>query len=173
MSERRQFLRDVIRRIIVHDTGLQMAVVKSALKVVLLGRQPAHDGKSPQDVFTITIDARVKRCGWEVRLLVPTGTETQMQTRPALPLIKAVARVHRWPERIMCGEFQSRHSIAQFAKVDQRYAGRILQFAFLAPDIVAAILEGRQPVDLTVQKLLRGLPLGWAEQRKRLGFLSE
>src|ERR1700730_9079937 len=72
--------------------------------------------------------------------------------RPALPLIKAVARVHRWPERIMRGEFQSRHSIAQFAQVDQRYAGRILQFAFLAPDIVEAILEGRQRADLTVQK---------------------
>ena len=73
----------------------------------------------------------------------------------------------------MRGEFRSRKLVAQFAKVDQRYAGRILQFAFLAPDIVEAILEGRQPPDLTVQKLLRGLPLGWAEQRRRLGFLSE
>ena len=42
--------------------------------------------------------------------------------------------------------------------------------AFLAPDIVEAILDGRQPADLTVQKLLRSLPLAWAEQRQRLGF---
>ena len=126
-----------------------------------------------QGVFTITIDARVKRCGWEVRLVVPGGNGTQMPNRPALPLIKAVARVHRWPERIMRGEFQSRYSIAQFAQVDQRYAGRILQFAFLAPVIVEAILEGCQPADMTVQKLLRGMPLSWAEQLKRLGFPSE
>jgi len=172
MTERRQFLRDVIRRIIVHDTGLLMAVVKSALKAVLLGEQPAHDRKSQQDVFTITIDARVKRCGWEVRLVVPTGSGSQTSARPALPLIKAIARVHRWPEKIVRGEFQSRRSIAQCLKVDQRYAGRILQFAFLAPDIVEAILEGRQPADLTVQKLLRGLPPNWDEQRKLLGFVS-
>jgi DNA invertase Pin-like site-specific DNA recombinase len=172
-SEQREFLCNVIGRIDVHETELQMAVVQSALRAVLLGEQPAHDGKSLQDVFTITMDARVKRCGWEVRLVVPAGSATQMPARPALPLIKAVARVHRWPERIMRGEFRSRQLVAQFVKVDQRYAGRILQFAFLAPDIVEAILEGRQPPDLTVQKLLRGFPLGWAEQRKRLGFPSE
>jgi DNA invertase Pin-like site-specific DNA recombinase len=173
MAEQREFLRDVIGRIAVHETGLQMAVIQPALRAALLGEQRAHSGKSAQSVFTITIDAKVKRCGWEVRLVVPAGTGTQAPARPALPLIKAVARVHRWPERIMRGEFQSRQSIAQFARVDQRYAGRILQFAFLAPDIVEAILEGRQPADLTVQKLLCGFPFGWAEQRKRLGFLSE
>ncbi len=139
----------------------------------MLGEKPVLGGKNTQDIFTITIDARVKRCGWEVRLVVPVGTGTQMSTRPVLPLIKAVARVHRWPERIIRGEFRSRQLVAQFAKVDQRYAGRILQFAFLAPDIVDAILEGRQPADLTVQKLLRGFPLSWAEQRKRLGILNE
>ena len=170
MSEQREFLRNVICRIVVHESELQMTVVQSALRALLLGEQPVHSGKSMQDVFTITIGARVKRCGWEVRLVIPAGTGTQMPTRPALPLIKAVARVHRWPERIMRGEFRSRQLVAQFAKVDQRYAGRILQFAFLAPDIVEAILEGRQPADLTVQKLLRGFPLGWPEQRKRLGF---
>jgi site-specific DNA recombinase len=173
LAEQRELLRDVIRGIVVHDTGLQMAVFQSAFRAALLSEQPSPNGKNTQDVFTITIVARVKRCGWEVRLIVPTGTGAQMPARPALPLIKAVARVHRWPERIMRGEFQSRHSIAQFAQVDQRYAGRILQFAFLAPDIVEAILEGRQPADLTVQKLLRGLPLSWAEQRKRLGFAGE
>ena len=173
MAEQREFLHGVIGRIVVHKTGLQMTVVQTALRVALLGEQPTRSCKSMQDVFTITIAAQIKRCGWEVRLVVPAGTGTQMPHRASLPLVKAVARVHRWPEKIMRGEFRSRKLVAQFAKVDQRYAGRILQFAFLAPDIVEAILEGRQPPDLTVQKLLRGLPLGWAEQRRRLGFLSE
>jgi len=172
MAEQREFLRDVIGRIIVHETGLQMAVIQPTLRAALLGEQPAHGGKSTQDVYTITIDARVKRCGWEVRLVVPAGTGTQVPHRASLPLVKAVARVHRWTEKIMDGGFQSRQSIAQFVQVDQRYAGRILQFAFLAPDIIEAILEGRQPAELTVQKLLRGLPLSWAEQRKRLGFMA-
>jgi site-specific DNA recombinase len=123
-----------------------------------------------EDVFVIAVDARVKRCGWEVRLVVPGGSAGEPSQRPMQPLIKAVARVHGWPEKISRGEFQSRESIARALSVDQRYAGRILQFAFLAPDIVEAILDGRQPADLTVQKLLRGFPLDWNEQRRKLGF---
>jgi hypothetical protein len=45
-----------------------------------------------------------------------------------------------------------------------------LECAFLAPDIVQAILDGRQPSDLTWKKLTRHIPLNWVEQRQRLGF---
>jgi hypothetical protein len=90
--------------------------------------------------------------------------------KPVPALIKAITRVHQWPEKIVSGEFKGRHSIAQQTGIEERYAGRILNCAFLAPDIIEAILEGRQQADLTVQKLLRALPLDWTEQRKRLGF---
>jgi hypothetical protein len=169
VAEQRELLQRVIKQIILIEPGLQIVIIRSALRAALLG-QPLAIGKSTQDVFTITIDAQIKRCGGEVRLVVPSGSETQMPKRPSLPLIKAVARAYRWPEMIMRGEFQSRQSVAQFEDVDQRYAGRILQFAFLAPDIVESILEGRQPADLTVQRLLCGFPLNWAEQRKALGL---
>ncbi len=169
IAEQREFLQRVIKQITLLESGLQIAITQSALRATLLG-QPPMLGKSTQDLFTITIDAQLKRCGGEVRLVIPSGAEIQMPRRQSLPLIKAVARAHRWPEKIMRGEFQSRQSVAKFAEVDQRYAGRIIQFAFLAPDIVEAILEGRQPVDLTVQKLLHGFPLEWAQQRKHLGF---
>jgi site-specific DNA recombinase len=173
MTEQREFLCNVLGRIVVHETKLEVEIIPSELSRFLLGEKPAPSGRSTQDVFTIPVDARVKRCGWEVRLVVPGGTGTQIPARPSLPLVKAVARVHRWPERIMNGEFQSRQSIAEFTKVDPRYAGRILQFAFLAPDIIEAILEGSQPPDLTVHKMLRGFPLSWTEQRKRLGLTAQ
>jgi hypothetical protein len=48
-----------------------------------------------------------------------------------------------------------------------------LPLAFLAPDIVEAILQGRQPVELTALRLKRTrLPLSWVEQRRLLGFES-
>ena len=52
------------------------------------------------------------------------------------------------------------------------YATRLLRLSFLAPGIVAAILEGRQPPELTANKLMRDtrLPLEWTAQRQRLGF---
>ncbi|HEY1779075.1 MAG TPA: hypothetical protein VGG79_01355 [Roseiarcus sp.] len=44
--------------------------------------------------------------------------------------------------------------------------------SYLAPEIVIAILNGRQPVELTATKLIADtrLPLDWTEQHKTLGF---
>ena len=165
----RELLQRVIKQIILLESGLQIAIIQPALRAALLG-QPTIVGKSTQELFTIAIDAQLKRCGGEIRLVIASGTEIQRPRRQSVPLIKAVARAYRWPEKIMHGEFQSRQSVAQFADVDQRYAGRILQFAFLAPDIVEAILDGRQPAELTVQKLLRGVPMSWAEQHRHFKF---
>jgi site-specific DNA recombinase len=168
-AEQRGFLQSVIRRIVVREAELQITLSQSALWAALRAEPPTA-GSSGQDTFTMTINAALKRCGWEVRLIVPSGSGAEIPKRPCLPLIKAVARVHRWPEKIMCGALQGRPSSAQFTKASQRYARCVLPLAFLAPDIVEAILAGRQPADLSVQKMLRDLPLSWAEQRKRLGF---
>jgi hypothetical protein len=58
--------------------------------------------------------------------------------------------------------------------VSGSYASRIIRLAFLAPDMLSAIMEGRQPKDLTAIRLLqeccRGLPVDWQQQRSVLGF---
>jgi site-specific DNA recombinase len=176
-AEHREFLSDVVARIVVHDISLELAIIQSALRDALLGdrrsripNRESHVEKRTKDVFKLTIDASLKRCGGEVRLIVPADSRTEAPARPASSLIKAVARAHPWPEKIIRGELTGLRSIAQLTGLDEHYAGRILNCSFLAPDIVEAVLDGRQPADLTVQKLLRALPLGWAEQRKRLEF---
>ena len=55
--------------------------------------------------------------------------------------------------------------------MDRSFVARTLQLANLAPDIVKAIWENRQPVSLTLDKLRRGIPDSWEEQRKL--FLAE
>lgn len=57
--------------------------------------------------------------------------------------------------------------------VTKRYVAHIMRLAFLAPDIVEAILDGRQPADLELERLLRGIPVGWPEQRRALGFARD
>jgi hypothetical protein len=56
--------------------------------------------------------------------------------------------------------------------ISRSYLTRLARLAFLAPDIVCAILEGRQPAQLTAARMIRitQLPLDWSEQRKALGF---
>jgi DNA invertase Pin-like site-specific DNA recombinase len=176
-TEHREFLSAVIARIVVHETSLEIAIVQPALREALLGDQSSRRAKRERtlekrtkDVFKLMIDAKVKRCGGEVRLLVPADSATEAPARPASSLIKAVARAHPWPEKIIRGELTGLRSIAQLTSLDEHYAGRLLNCSFLAPDIVEAILDGRQPADLTVQKLLHSLPLAWTEQRQSLGF---
>ncbi|HSD34359.1 MAG TPA: recombinase family protein, partial [Alphaproteobacteria bacterium] len=62
--------------------------------------------------------------------------------------------------------------IAKTEGVDRSHVSRVLRLAFLAPDIVEAIVDGRHPVELTAKRLLlrENLPLDWREQRRRLGF---
>ena len=63
-------------------------------------------------------------------------------------------------------------ALAQQEGVSRSYFTRLLRLSYLAPDITEAILDGRQPRDLTAEELLAHsrLPLAWHDQRTVLGF---
>jgi len=85
-------------------------------------------------------------------------------------LIKTIAQAHEWRDRLIEGI--SVADLARELRLDDGEISRVLSLAFLAPDIIAAILNGQQPVELTTKHLkrLKPLPLAWTEQRQRLGF---
>ncbi len=94
-------------------------------------------------------------------------------SNPDARLIATPARAHHWSEELRTGVASSVGDLVTRHGVDQGDVSRCLPLAFLAPDIVEAILQGRQPVELTVLRLKRiGLPLSWVEQRCLLGFES-
>jgi hypothetical protein len=69
-----------------------------------------------------------------------------------------------------------RHAYEEIANaygISGQHVARLLPLAWLAPDIVEAILDGRQPKALTVKRLLAKLPMDWADQRRALGFESK
>jgi hypothetical protein len=86
--------------------------------------------------------------------------------------VKAIVRGRQWFEDLASGRAGSVAEIAEAEAVGDRYVGRLIPLAFLAPDIVARILSGTQPVDLTTENLTKriNLPLAWTEQRTLLGF---
>ena len=71
------------------------------------------------------------------------------------------------------GEFSSIRQIADREHSDERYVARVLKLAFLAPDLTAAILDGRQPAPLTADVLIKmsDLPCSWAAQRHHFSFV--
>ena len=76
-------------------------------------------------------------------------------------LILAIARAKTWMQGFLDGDTRT---------LNDAHVRRLLRFGFLAPDIVEAIVEGRQPRALTVRRLLQGSPCAWADQRKVFGF---
>ena len=84
----------------------------------------------------------------------------------------AICRARRWLHQLNTDGNPTIASLARHAGVDDGEISRILPLAFLAPDIVEDIVEGRQPVELTVRTLIRlkPLPTVWAEQQLALGF---
>jgi ParB-like chromosome segregation protein Spo0J len=93
-------------------------------------------------------------------------------SRPDPDFIKAVANAHVWARQLIRGEVASIAGIALREGLSRSHASRLLDLAFLSPDIVEAILEGRQPPGLNVKVLTRrrSLPLCWKDQRRILGF---
>jgi site-specific DNA recombinase len=87
-------------------------------------------------------------------------------------LIKAVVRAYAWFEMLKNRTVESITDIAKVEDVQRTYPSRIMPLAFLAPDITEAILKGRQPIDLSLDRPLAAmpLPLAWDAQRTALGF---
>lgn len=83
-------------------------------------------------------------------------------------LLKALARAHRWRQKIEGGGYASITELAKAEGVNESYACRILRLSLLAPSIVTAILNGRHDSDVMLKQLLKPLPAQWYEQLKAL-----
>ena len=99
-------------------------------------------------------------------MIVPPNPPSATPSSNIKPsLLKALARAQAWCEKVFEGRALDQRSLAQQAGFTERYVGKVLPCAFLAPDIIEAILEGRQPDDLTFAKLCRNIPFSWSAQR--------
>jgi hypothetical protein len=99
------------------------------------------------------------------------GSQTTRQA-PDDRLIRQIAKSHDWFERLTPGKAKSIRDIAMAEGVTNSYVRKVIHRAFLAPDIVRAILNGTQPQELNLESLRKfiPLPIDWNEQRKLLGF---
>lgn len=179
-AEVQEFVRRVLRRVVVHTDRVEIQASKRELRAALTDghlassdrTQSERKEESSSDLILLEVEARLKRCGREMRLLIPPDQRSEARPQLVAPLLKAVARAHEWHEWVLAGKALNQRSIAKKLGINERYVGRVLECAFLAPDIVQAILDGRQPPDLTFAKLTRHVPLSWVDQREQLGFPS-
>ena len=107
--------------------------------------------------------------GGRKQILSPAGAAPWSPTpRVDSALVKAVVRAHRWRQMIESGKYASSAELAKAEKVNDSYVSRILRLTLIAPDIIEAILTGRQPSTLQLDDLLKPLPAVWERQRSEL-----
>lgn len=121
--------------------------------------------------LTVRVPPTVRKRGGRKQVVSPDGADC-VQPRPRVDntMVKAIARVHRWKRLMESGRFASVTELAEAEKISQSYQCRVLRLTLLAPDIVEAILDGRQPAALQIDVLLKPMPLEWAAQRAAMGL---
>jgi site-specific DNA recombinase len=122
------------------------------------------DGRSNEEIVTLSVPVTFKRHGVETRLIIDGGQPSKrLRADPAL--IKTVARAHIWFDDLVRGRITITE-IAAREGMKVSSVAKLLHLAFLAPDIVEAILEGTQSVTTVAHHLIRShLPVLWQDQR--------
>jgi hypothetical protein len=112
---------------------------------------------------TVTVPFSIRKRGGRKLIITPDGTAgTPMQrARVDSVLLKALARGFRWRKLLETGDFSTIEEIADAENINSSYVSRVLRMTLLAPEIVEAILAGRQPEGLTMARAMQPFPMGW------------
>jgi site-specific DNA recombinase len=176
-----EFTRSVLVRAQVHADRIDLDVGSARLVSWLLDdsagegtvegsrTSSANTDGSEQTLIRLSIRASLKRTGKEMKFIVEGVTNLA----PAdTTLIRLLVRGQKISKRMFGSNCPPLEAIAHEERITASYATRLMRLAFLSPDIVAAILAGKQPPGLTANKLMADtrLPLDWRDQRAALGF---
>jgi hypothetical protein len=112
--------------------------------------------------LTVVIPLRVKPRGGRKAMVTPGVLA--LERRQDITLIKAVARAFRWRQMLESGRFSTINELAAAEKINSSYLSRVLRLTLLAPEIVEAILDGRQPEGMTLPRLMEPFPVEWQRQ---------
>jgi DNA invertase Pin-like site-specific DNA recombinase len=166
-EERAKLVRELVGKIIVDEKTITIKLRRGPL---LGGDVPSCTSDEPSDsAFELTVAVAFTRRGAETKLVLPGLAQQNRSSRCDPALIKAIARGRAWFEELATGRARSLQVLAKREGISRRYIRRLVGLAFLSPELVEAILQGRQPVELTATRLTEGeLPLDWTEQHKLL-----
>jgi hypothetical protein len=123
---------------------------------------------------TVVVPMAIRRRGGRKQIVGPDGAPARLgsdvveETRGDPVLVKALARAFRWRRMLEEGRYGSIRELAKAEGVDRAHVGRQLNLTLLAPDVVEAILDGRDPGGVTLAMLRGGMPVWWEGHRSAL-----
>ena len=159
-----------LRRVDVLPRQLRLTLARGALPLDV--RQGLPVAENDPDAVVVVAAVTCRPRGGRGRVIVPEGSAPVNKPRHDPALIRALRKAHKVAAAMGWRAADGSVGLAAKAPADC-YERRLLLLAFLAPDIQQAILEGRQPLSLTLERLSRKqIPTAWDEQRRELGFLN-
>ena len=120
--------------------------------------------------ITVRVPLAIRRRPGRKTVVTPTreGAESVLPARADPALVKALARAFRYQRLLDEGRYASISEMAAGERIERGYLGSLLRLMLLAPDIVEAILDGRQLAALGLPRLLGAVPAEWSGQRQAL-----
>ncbi|OYY71034.1 MAG: hypothetical protein B7Y44_01595 [Sphingomonadales bacterium 28-55-16] len=167
-ARKQEILRNVLDRIDLHDDLVVFRIDNRGLLNIIR----ADSSVQPAQLNLIIERQAIRvRRGKALRLVIPAPTsETDIQMRDE-KLISLIAESRTIMAQITDNPDKSIPTLAAEQGRCRVRMMKVAKLTCLAPDIVTAIVEGRQPLKLTPSKLLAAeLPLDWADQKRTLGF---
>jgi site-specific DNA recombinase len=167
LGERAELVRELVEKVVVDDQSL---TIKLRCGPLLGGSVPSSASADGRDnAVELAAAIAFKRRGAETKLVLPGLAEQNDRSRCDPALIKAIARGRTWFEELATGRVQSLQELARRDGITRRYIRRLVGLAFLSPQLVETILQGRQSAELTATRLTElDLPLDWTEQHRLL-----
>ena len=169
-QDRRGLIAALLARITIASGTMIVQIRRDALfqTISVVNRGAMQDGTTVGH-HEIVVPFSLRRRGVEAKLIV--GDHQQIKAIDPI-LIATIAKAYAWFRELASGNKTSVKDIARERGLAANEISRLLPLAFLAPDIVEAIMAGRQPLELTAKRLKRfeSLPLDWEQQRMVLGF---
>jgi len=175
-GEQRQVLLAILHRVEVHAQDIRMDIDLIGLIAML---RKADSNAAPHvtepsithalQILTLTVPARLRRAGLEMALVLEGSSAAR---RVDTGLVTLLGKALVLQQRLIASDAATLKDFADREGLTPSWVTRVVRLAWLAPNIVQAIIEGRQPVELTAKRLLEDsrLPLGWKEQRQHLSM---
>ena len=121
-----------------------------------------------EQTVTVTVPFAIRKRGGRKLVITPDGMTAAPAPRARVDsaLLKALARGFRWRKLLETGDFATIEEIADAENINPSYVSRVLRMTLLAPEIVEAILAGRQPEGLTMARAMQPFPVEWEMQSR-------
>ena len=123
-------------------------------------------GEHGDDSITVHVPMTIRKRGGRKQIITPDGVSGWVSPRARIDntMIKAIARGFRWRKLLETGVYGTIEEIAAGEKINPSYVSRLLRMTLLAPEIVEAVLDGRQPAEMTLAALMQPFWVVWGEQ---------